>query len=309
MLCWLRRFLNRQTNASQAKSGTTPTMTFGKTIASLVLVLWLIISATAESSSPVVENSLQQFPAGSLDLIPVSTFPLSEKLQIDTDTFSGTVTTITLEPESFQTPLDNVSLLFYFDPATVALKHEAFIGKVYNSRSAYKAITGLEPTPENIRQSLSKPFTKNVKLRIEVSYAAYLAITNGLITSASEVDRLVSEWGREPAVLYECALGMLEGPRTVFKIDYTPNATGYLENLVRAPDSRDYGLLAALELADRRDARAFLIFEDINRWNSTKNLRTKAQLMRKIQAADGQYWNGSIVDSQKILKEVSIQSP
>ncbi|MEZ0215870.1 MAG: hypothetical protein ACAH89_01920 [Rariglobus sp.] len=282
-------------------------MTFGKTLASLVLVLWLSISATADSSSLVIEKSLQQFPSGSLDLIPASTFPQSEKLRIDTDTFSGTVTTITLEPKSLQTPLEASSLSVYFDPAADTIKSEAFIGKVYNSQSAYKAITGLEPTPENLLQSLSKPFTKDT--RIEVSYAAYLAITHGIIASASEVDRLVSEWGREPSILYHCALGILGGPRTVFKIDYTPNATGYLETLVRSPDSRVYGLLAALELADRRDARAFLIFEDISRWNSTKNFRTKAQLIRKIQAADGQYWNGSIVDSQKILKEFSLQSP
>jgi hypothetical protein len=76
-------------------------MTFTHTLKFTVIAAFLNggIASAGSTASAVIENSLQQYPAGSLDRSPALTTPISESLRIDTQD-SGTIetTTIMLDP-------------------------------------------------------------------------------------------------------------------------------------------------------------------------------------------------------------------
>lgn len=95
-------------------------MTFKNALRSApVLLVWLCGNiASAESYPSVIEDSLRQFPAGSLDRVPTGTSPLSETLQLETSDRITLDKTTTIEFGAFVPAADQPGT---FKPAPLKL--------------------------------------------------------------------------------------------------------------------------------------------------------------------------------------------
>jgi hypothetical protein len=78
-------------------------MTTGNTLTATIILGWLGVTfVSAESYTPaIIENSLRQFPAGSLDRSPAGGSPLSETLRMNTTESITVDFTPKIEFESF----------------------------------------------------------------------------------------------------------------------------------------------------------------------------------------------------------------
>jgi hypothetical protein len=78
-------------------------MTTGNTLTATIILGWLGVTfVSADSYTPaIIENSLRQFPAGSLDRSPAGGSPLSETLRMDTTDSITVDFTPKIEFESF----------------------------------------------------------------------------------------------------------------------------------------------------------------------------------------------------------------